>query len=46
MSRHGFYAISGKDAISGTADNLIMLTMDQGGDINTKALTVLREARR
>ena len=38
------YAISGKDAQgtpgTGTADNLIMLTMDQGGDINWAAVSV------
>ena len=38
------YAVSGKDAQgspgTGTADNLIMLTMDQGGDINWAAVSV------
>ena len=38
------YAMSGKDAQgtpgTGTADNLIMLTMDQGGDINWAAVSV------
>ena len=38
------YAFSGKDAQgtpgTGTADNLIMLTMDQGGDINWAAVSV------
>ena len=38
------YAISGQDAQGspgeGTADNLIMLTMDQGGDINWAAVSV------
>ena len=38
------YAFSGKDAQNtpgtGTADNLIMLTMDQGGDINWAAVSV------
>jgi hypothetical protein len=40
----GLYAMSGKDAQgtpgTGTADNLIMLTMDQGGDINWAAVSV------
>ena len=44
MSQNGFYAISGKDAQGSpgtdTADNLIMLTMDQGGDINWAAVSV------
>ena len=44
MSQNGFYAMSGKDAQgtpgTGTADNLIMLTMDQGGDINWAAVSV------
>ena len=38
------YAVSGQDAQgspgTGTADNLIMLTMDQGGDINWAAVSV------
>ena len=38
------YAMSGKDAQgtpgTDTADNLIMLTMDQGGDINWAAVSV------
>ena len=38
------YAMSGKDAQgtpgADTADNLIMLTMDQGGDINWAAVSV------
>ena len=38
------FAISGKDAQgtpgTGTTDNLIMLTMDQGGDINWAAISV------
>ena len=38
------YAMSGKDAQgtpgTGTTDNLIMLTMDQGGDINWAAVSV------
>ena len=38
------YAMSGKDAQgspgTGTADNLIMLTMDQGGDIYWAAVSV------
>ena len=38
------YAMSGKDAQGSpsvdTADNLIMLTMDQGGDINWAAVSV------
>ncbi|GIR76598.1 MAG: hypothetical protein CM15mP78_12970 [Candidatus Poseidoniales archaeon] len=42
--QNGFYAMSGKDAQgspgTGTADNLIMLTMDQGGDINWAAVSV------
>ena len=41
---NGLYAISGKDAQgtpgTGTTDNLIMLTMDQGGDINWAAVSV------
>ena len=43
---HGIssYAFSGKDAQgtpgTGTADNLIMLTMDQGSDINWAAISV------
>ena len=40
----GPYAMSGKDAQgtpgTGTADNLIMLTMDQGNDINWAAVSV------
>ena len=43
-SPQGAYAFSGKDAQgtpgTGTADNLIMLTMDQGGDINWAAVSV------
>ena len=38
------YAVSGKDAQgtpgTGTTDNLIMLTMDQGSDINWAAISV------
>jgi len=38
------YAVSGKDAQgtpgTGTTDNLIMLTMDQGGDINWASISV------
>ena len=44
MSQNGLYAMSGKDAQGSpgtdTADNLIMLTMDQGGDINWAAVSV------
>ncbi len=40
----GLYAFSGKDAqnspTSGTDDNLIMLTMDQGSDINWASVSV------
>ena len=43
-SPQGAYAFSGTDAQgtpgTGTADNLIMLTMDQGGDINWAAVSV------
>ena len=44
MTYGGLYAVSGQDAQGspgeGTADNLIMLTMDQGGDINWAAVSV------
>ena len=44
MSQNGLYSMSGKDAQgtpgTGTTDNLIMLTMDQGGDINWAAISV------
>ena len=41
---HAFYAFSGKDAQgtpgTDTSDNLIMVTMDQGGDINWASISV------
>lgn len=44
MSHNGFYSFSGEDAqgapSDGTEDNLIMLTMTQGSDINWATISV------